>query len=175
LQHFFDAGFEDVEILDRKIFDPSPHILNTLKTNTNSKSFYQVLSNTQFYILILKAKKKAQTTPVAFQCPLCQTLTQSKVYRSLNKQVHPALFQLLTQKEVNVTQCSHCKEEQFPAPFQIHDMKKQKMAFCFPKSMEIEVKQLQDEVITPFLQRLPHYEMELFFNPDSLIFFLQQN
>ncbi|PCJ21079.1 MAG: hypothetical protein COB02_00380 [Candidatus Cloacimonadota bacterium] len=172
IQYFFDAGFEEVEVLERKVFDPSPHILNSLNPNINSSNFRYSLINTQFYIIIIQASKELKATPLAFQCSNCQMLHQDKIYRSINKQTHQSLYKKLLLGEINLSECPHCKTMQFTAPFQVHDMKSQKMAFCFPKSMEIQQKQLQNEILTPFLQRLPHYEMELFFNHSSFINFM---
>lgn len=172
LNHFFDAGFEEVEVLDRKTFDPSPNIVKTLDDNKNNSKFNTKLRATQFYIITIKAIKKLPEVPIGFQCYHCQAVQQDTMYRSLNKQVHQNLFKGLVKKQTNVSNCSQCQTPQFSAPFQVHDMQKQKMAFCFPKSMEIQVKQLHNEILTPYLKRLPHYEMQLFFTPDSLVNFL---
>ncbi|MCO4783784.1 MAG: methyltransferase domain-containing protein [Candidatus Cloacimonetes bacterium] len=172
LNHFFDAGFEELEVLDRKIFDPSPNILKTMQNGIDSTVFHQKLKSNQFYIITIKALKKLPETPVGFQCHKCQTVQQDTMYRSLNKQVHKNLYNGLIDQKINISHCTQCNTPQFAAPFQIHDMQKQKMAFCFPKSMEIQSKQLHNEIITPYKKRLPHYEMQLFFTPDSFVTFL---
>ena len=174
LDLYFEANFEEVEILKRIKFDPQPQIKNLLLKfrPRNFEVMIKQLSQVEFEILITRSQKELDYECVAFQCVRCGTLqpASKKFYRSLNYQVHKNLIKLM--HESQWTKCKDCNEDQFVAPFQVHDMQQNKMAFCFPSSMEINKRRLQHGILDPFKQRLPNYTMSLCFHPSDFINFM---
>tara|TARA_B100000674_G_C37899418_1_gene942992 strand:- start:520 stop:1518 length:999 start_codon:yes stop_codon:yes gene_type:complete len=170
----FEAKFEEVEILKKIKFDPRPQIKNLLLKfrPKNFELMIEQLTQIEFEILVTRSQKELESEKVAFQCVNCGTLQAAtkKFYRSLNCQVHKNLIKYM--HESQWIKCKDCNVEQFVAPFQVHDMQQNKMAFCFPSSMETNKQRLQHSILDPFKQRLPHYSMVLCFRPIELITFL---
>ena len=170
----FEAKFEEVEILKKIKFDPRPQIKNLLLKfrPKNFELMIEQLTQIEFEILVTRSQKELESEQVAFQCVNCGELQAAtkKFYRSLNCQVHKNLIKYM--HESQWIKCKDCNVEQFVAPFQVHDMQQNKMAFCFPSSMETNKQRLQYSILDPFKQRLPHYSMVLCFRPIELITFL---
>ena len=170
----FDAGFQEVEVLKTLSFDPSTQIINILRNSTisNSISIINELKSIEFQIIIVRAKNNVASEDIAFQCSNCRKLqsSNSPFYRSLNIQIHKLLVKNM--HNTQWTECYDCKNIQFMAPFQIHDMHLRKMAFCFPNSMATYKERLEKDLMLQFTQRLPNYRMAMCFCPTELFDFL---
>ena len=170
----FDAGFEEVEVLKKIKFNPKPEIKSLLSMTRpgNYQVMMKLIDEIEFEILVTRSQKELASEQVAYKCVKCDALqvASKKFYRSLNCQVHKNLVKSMD--ETQWSKCRDCNNEQFMAPFQVHEMHAKKMAFCFPSDMENDKQRLQVNILEPFNKRLPHYKMVLCFHPIELTDFL---
>lgn len=172
LDNFFNAGFEEVEVLEKLEFDPRVQIQQMLRRNMNSEQCEQTmrqLGDNRFFIVVIKAKPQLESMPGSFSCHQCKHFNPrtSKYYRTLNSQWNKGLYLKFLAREIQIEQCDQCQTVQFPYPCQIHNMEDKVMSFYFPENFLPQKHEIERDLILPTRSRLPHYEVRLSFVPDN--------
>lgn len=172
LDTFFDAGFEEAEVLKKLEFDPRAQIEQMLRSNMSPEQCEQTmkqLKDNRFYIAVIKAKPKLESIPGSFSCHHCKHFNSrtSNYYRTLNSKWNKGLYKQFLAGEIQIEQCDQCQTVQYPYPFQIHVMEAKSMTFCFPENFLPQKHEIEKDLIIPTRRRLPHYEVQLSFIPDN--------
>lgn len=167
------AGFEEVERLELIEFSPHTEIRTLLESKNIESQKLDKLNAINFYILALKCKKHLKAENIAYRCQACTQVNALKFYRSLNLEIHKNLGKQLIRGEINLGNCSNCRKQEVPAPYQVHHMNAKKMCFVFPETFKAQTKRLRKDILQPCQTRLPNYEMDLCFSHSQLLDFLK--
>jgi len=173
--HIHTSGFEEVERLELIEFSPLNEIRTVLDQEmetSKANALLDQIKSTRFFIAVFRAKPLMEVEEIGFQCKACSTVQRMKFYRSLNLRIHRNLCRELLEGKINQGRCKECKNMQTPAPFQVHDMDRRKMAFVFPPELSCEESILKERILVPCASRLPHYEIKILFSFDAFCKFL---
>ncbi len=153
-----EAGFEEVEVLETRSFDPTNQIQNLL---TQNPALLKSLKQSKFLIVILKAKKQAQYQLISLYCPQCKMPRKIRHYPSLNQQIHRTLCKNFP--NTLFEPCPSCERLEIEAPMQYHDMDAKKMAVVLPPEQKHLQSELARSLLEPMQKQMPHYRFNLCF------------
>jgi len=163
------AGFEEVEVLETRCFDPSPQIRNILASKPDLLSS---LRQSQFLIVILKARKKAPSQIIPILCPQCKSARTIRHYASINRQIHLNLCKKISGQLWNP--CPSCERLEIEAPMQYHDMDAKKMVVALPPEQKHLRAEFEKSLLGPMQKQMPHYHFYLCFGLSEFKKFCQQ-
>jgi 2-polyprenyl-3-methyl-5-hydroxy-6-metoxy-1,4-benzoquinol methylase len=175
LESLTQTGYEEIEVLKKFQFDPRDEIIRLLQarmTSAQLKKCKRKLDSNRFYIVILQARLSLPRIKEQAKCPLCNQNCEIEFVPSINRQIHPNLFQLLKNWKLNFTPCTSCGEKVFPEIFQLHDMENRKMAFHISPAIPSTVLESHKQALMQYKRKLPHYEIAVDNNLCNLLQFL---
>ncbi len=116
----------------------------------------------------------SRIVPFNFRCPSCGKEEKKEIYQSVNVTANPELKDKVLKRTINAISCPACgKNYTIDEPLLYHDMDKKVMIYYYPKKMETQRKELEEELKKTMSKLPPEHtakiKTKIFFDYDNFI------